>query len=54
MEHVKSTQEDINFVTFDNILNKIKSFNKFQVDVEIKPYLLKDAIISGKAGFKKT
>ena len=54
LEHVKSTQEHINFATFDNILNKIKSFNKFQVDVEIKSCLLKDAIISGNVGFKKT
>ena len=54
LEHVKSTQDDINFAASDNILNEIKSFQKFQVDVESKPELLNDPIISGEVCFKKS
>ena len=43
----QSTQEDTN-VNHDNILNEIKSFKKFQADVESKLCLLEDTIIAGK------
>ena len=35
-------------VNNDNILNEIKSFKKFQVEVESKLCLLEDTIIAGK------
>ena len=41
----QSTQEDTN-VNNDNILNEIKSFKKFQVEVKSKLYLLEDKIIA--------
>ena len=43
----QSTQEDTN-VNHDNILNEIKSFKKFQAEVEGKLCLLEDTIIAGK------
>ena len=43
----QSTQEDTN-VNHDNILNQIKSFKKFQAEVESKLCLLEDTIIAGK------
>ena len=43
----QSTQKGRN-VNNDNILNEIKSFKKFQVEVESKLRLLKDTIIAGK------
>ena len=47
LERVKSTQENTNLATSDNILNEIKNFKKFQAYVESKLGLLEDAIISG-------
>ena len=41
----QSTQEGRN-VNNDNILNEIKSFKKFQVEVESKLCLLEDTIIA--------
>ena len=41
----QSTQEDTN-VNNDNILNEIKSFKKFQVEVKSKLCLLEDKIIA--------
>ena len=36
LDYVKSTHEDINLATSDNILNETKNFNKFPADVESK------------------
>ena len=41
------TQEDTN-MNHDNILNEIKSFKKFQAEVESKLGLLEDTVIAGK------
>ena len=43
----QSIQEDTN-VNHDNILNEIRSFKKFQAEVESKLCLLEDTIIAGK------
>ena len=43
----QSTQEDTN-LNHDDILNEIKSFKKFQAEVESKLCLLEDIIIAGK------
>ena len=43
----QSTQEDTN-VNHDNILNEIKSFKKFQAEVESKLGLLEDTTVAGK------
>ena len=53
LEHEKSTQEDISLTSSDNILNEIKSFEKFLADVEYKLCLLEDAIISDKVATKE-
>ena len=44
---VKSTQEDINLATSDNILNEIENFKKFQADVDSKLCLFEDSNSSG-------
>ena len=44
---VKSTREDINLATSDNILNEIENFKKFQADVDSKLCLFEDSIGSG-------
>ena len=43
----QSIQEDTN-VNHDNIFNEIRSFKKFQAEVESKLCLLEDTIIAGK------
>ena len=45
-------QKDTN-VNHDNILNEIKSFKKFQVEVESKLCLLENTIIAGKKASKE-
>ena len=41
-------------VKHDNVLNKIKSFKKFEVEVKSKLCLLEDTIIAGKEASKET
>ena len=47
----QSIQEDTN-VNHDNILNEIRSFKKFQAEVERKICLLEDTVIAGKEAKK--
>ena len=53
LEHVKSTQEDTNLATSDNILNKIKSFKKFLVNVESRLCLLGGCNYQWQSGFQR-
>ena len=39
LEYEKSTKEDINLPTSDNIINKTKSLKDFQTDVESKLFV---------------
>ena len=48
LEYEKSTEENIDTVLSETILDEIKILKKFQVDVESKLCQLEDAIISGK------
>ena len=44
-------QEDKN-VNHDDILNEIRSFKKFQAEVDSKLHLLEDTIIAGQRNYK--